>query len=130
MVWTARLEVGTTLYRRTERLIGIRRGEPDETYQSLCPTVYDPGDDPLATLRLYTWMVVPGVAYLETGRAVGSSTYRRVYLASGVLSLADVLVYTPEPLGVVGGAAAVGGWSSSVPARPPASSSLPARTND
>jgi hypothetical protein len=63
----------------------------------------------LALGTLLVWMVVPGVAYLLTGRAVASPAYRRVYLAGGVLSIAGAAVYALEPAGLAGETAVVVG---------------------
>lgn len=63
----------------------------------------DPGSDPLLPVTLAAWMVLPGVAYLLTGRAVATPAYRRVYLAGGLLSLAGAAAYA---LGSAGGAVA------------------------
>jgi len=65
--------------------------------------------DLLALGTLLVWMVVPGVAYLQTGRAVETPTYRRVYLAGGILSLAGAVVYALEPAGIAGETAVVAG---------------------
>ena len=54
-------------------------------------------------VTLAAWMVLPGVAYLLTGRAVATPAYRRVYLAGGPLSLAGAAAYA---LGSTGGAVA------------------------
>ena len=65
--------------------------------------------DLLALGTLLVWMVVPGVAYLLTGRAVDAPTYRRVYLVGGVLSLVGATVYALEPAGFAGEPAVVAG---------------------
>ena len=65
--------------------------------------------DLLALGTLLVWMVVPGVAYLLTGRAVESRAYRRVYFAGGVCSIVGAAVYTLEPVGLAGETAVVAG---------------------
>jgi len=46
------------------------------------------GSDPVAPLTVLAWILLPGVAYLATGRAVTQRPYRQVYLLAGVASLA------------------------------------------
>jgi len=66
--------------------------------------------DPVALGTLFVWMLVPGVAYLLTGREVPVS--RSVYYAGGALSLVGAVGYGLAPLAgqvaVVAGLAAVG----------------------
>jgi hypothetical protein len=65
--------------------------------------------DLLALGTLFVWMVVPGVAYVLTGRAVATTTYRRVYFGGSILSLVGAGVYALEPAGVAGEGAVVAG---------------------
>jgi len=48
----------------------------------------DAGSDPVLPLTVLAWVLLPGVAYLATGRAVAASPFREVYLLAGVASLA------------------------------------------
>lgn len=66
--------------------------------------------DPVALGTLYVWMVLPGVAYVLTGREVES--YRPVYFAGAALALAGTVAYALRPVlgdpATVAGLAAVG----------------------
>jgi hypothetical protein len=61
-----------------------------------------PVPDPLLSVTLYAWMVLPAVAYVPTGRAHGDTTLCRIYLGSAALSLAGAVLYA---LGHLGGVA-------------------------
>ena len=89
----------------------------------------DPGSDPLLPVTLAAWMVLPGVAYLLTGRAVATPTYRRVYLAGASFR------WPARPPTRLGAPAAPSpgsspDWSRSASARPPASSPRRSRIPD
>jgi hypothetical protein len=68
----------------------------------------------LTAVGLYGWIVVPGIAYIQTGRA-HEGRYRRLYSGSGVASLCGGGIYALGHLGgfspeatVLAGLAAVG----------------------
>lgn len=63
----------------------------------------------LALGTLFVWMVVPGVAYVLTGREVPTPAYRRVYFGGGACSLVGAAVYALTPAGVAGEWAVVSG---------------------
>ena len=69
----------------------------------------DAGAGSLASVTLYAWMLLPGLAYLPTGRAHGDATLRRVYVGAGALSLLGVPLYALGHLGGAGGTATLGG---------------------
>lgn len=72
-----------------------------------------PASNPYVAVTLYTWMVVPGLAYVPTGTAHQEGTLRNVYLAAAVLSLLGAGVYALGHLGTVSPAAAtVGGLAT------------------
>lgn len=56
---------------------------------------------PLLPVTLYAWMVLPGLAYVPTGRAHADRTLRRVYLLAAVLSVAGAGLYAVGHLGGV-----------------------------
>lgn len=73
------------------------------------------GSNPILPVTLYAWMVLPGLAYVPTGRAHERATLRRIYLVAAALSLAGAGLYAVGHLGGVsptvttlGGLAAVG----------------------
>lgn len=73
------------------------------------------GANPVLPVTLYAWMLLPGLAYVPTGRAHERASLRRIYLAAAALSLAGVGLYALGHLGgvsptpaMVGGLAAVG----------------------
>ena len=53
----------------------------------------DPNQPLLTAVGLYGWIVLPAVAYVQTGQAHAPGRYRQVYLASGALSLLGGAVY-------------------------------------
>lgn len=73
-------------------------------------------DETLAlAFTLYGWMILPGLAYVLTGRAHADSLPRRIYIGAGVLSLVGPVVYAVGHLGgvspdltIVGGLVLVG----------------------
>jgi hypothetical protein len=74
----------------------------------------DPASNPALPVTLYGWMILPGVAYLQTGRLVSRSPYGLVYAGAGALSLVGAVLYAAGhvgPLvavGLLGGLAVVG----------------------
>ena len=78
----------------------------------------DPASNPALPVTLYGWMILPGLAYLHTGRLVSRSPYRQVYAGAGTLSLVGTVLYAVAhvgPLvasGVVWGLAVVGAGQS------------------
>lgn len=65
--------------------------------------VLDPNNEFLLGVSLYGWMILPGLAYLRTGRLVPDAPYRPVYIAAGVLSILGALAYAAGgrlPLGI------------------------------
>jgi len=54
----------------------------------------------VTALSLYGWVVLPGIAYLQTGRA-HEGGYRRLYAGSGVVSLCGGGIYALGHLGGV-----------------------------
>lgn len=70
----------------------------------------DPSQALLTGIGLYGWMLLPGVAYVQTGLAHAPGRYRRVYLAAATLSLSGSLVYAVGHLGdIAPGTATVAG---------------------
>jgi hypothetical protein len=66
----------------------------------------DPNLRPLVAVGLYGWLVLPGLAYVGTGRAHPPGRYRRLYLAAAALSLAGTGIYAVGHLGGVAPTAA------------------------
>jgi len=58
-----------------------------------------PASNPALPVTLYGWMILPGVAYLQTGRLVAVSLYRQVYVGAGALSLVGVGLYAAAHVG-------------------------------
>ena len=61
----------------------------------------DPNQAVLTGVGLYGWILLPGVAYVQTGLAHPPGRYRRVYLAAAALTLAGGLVYAAGHLGAI-----------------------------
>lgn len=59
----------------------------------------DPTSNPALPVTLYGWMVLPGLAYLQTGRLVVGSPYRQVYVGAGALSLVGAVLYAAAHVG-------------------------------
>ena len=76
----------------------------------------DAGSDPVLPLTVLAWVLLPGAAYLATGRAVAASPYRRVYFLAGAASLVGAggyaLAWTVGDAGVLGDPVAL--WSLAV----------------
>lgn len=64
----------------------------------------DPASNPALPVTLYAWMLLPGVAYVGTGRATTESPYREVYLLAAGLTLAGAAIYSVPFLGLADGA--------------------------
>jgi len=70
----------------------------------------DPTNNPALPVTLYAWFLLPGVAYVRTGRATARSPYRELYLAAAALTLFGTGAYSLAFVGIGGGwAATVGG---------------------
>jgi hypothetical protein len=61
----------------------------------------DPNLTPLVAVGLYGWLILPGLAYVGTGRAHPPGRYRRLYLAAAALTLAGTAIYAVGHLGGV-----------------------------
>ena len=61
----------------------------------------DPNQPVLLAISLYGWMVLPGLAYVHTGRMVTETPARYVYIAAAGLSLAGAVLYAVGHLGGV-----------------------------
>jgi hypothetical protein len=64
-----------------------------------------PGANPALPVTMYAWMLLPGVAYLHTGRETTREPHRQVYLLAAVLSVLGAGVYSIPFLDVAGGSA-------------------------
>jgi hypothetical protein len=62
-----------------------------------------PGVNPALPVTLYAWMLLPGVAYLHTGRETTREPHRRVYLGAAVLSVLGAAIYSVPFLDIAGG---------------------------
>jgi hypothetical protein len=62
-----------------------------------------PDTNPALPVTLYAWMLLPGVAYLHTGRETTRSPHREVYLGAAVLSALGAGVYSLSFLDIAGG---------------------------
>jgi hypothetical protein len=62
----------------------------------------DPATNPALPVTLYAWMLLPGVAYVRTGRETTASPYREVYLLAAALTLAGAAVYSVAFVGIAG----------------------------
>jgi hypothetical protein len=61
----------------------------------------DPKQPALLAISLYGWMVLPGVAYIRTGRLVKANPASTIYLAAAGASLAGAVLYAAGHLGGV-----------------------------
>jgi hypothetical protein len=61
----------------------------------------DPNQPVLLAVSLYGWMVLPGLAYVRTGRMVTETPARYVYVAAAGTSLAGAVLYAVGHLGSV-----------------------------
>jgi hypothetical protein len=64
----------------------------------------DPGTNPALPVTLYAWMLLPGVAYVRTGRETTRSPYREAYLLAAALTLAGAAVYSVAFVDIAGDA--------------------------
>lgn len=61
----------------------------------------DPNQSALLAVSLYGWMILPGLAYVRTGRMVMETPARYVYVAAAGTSLAGAVLYAVGHLGGV-----------------------------
>ncbi len=64
-----------------------------------------PDSNPALPVTLYAWMLLPGVAYLHTGRETSRQPHRRVYLGAAALSVLGAGIYSLPFIDVAGGTA-------------------------
>jgi hypothetical protein len=58
-----------------------------------------PVNNPALPVTLYGWMILPGVAYLQTGRLVSQGPYAPIYAGAGGLSLIGAVLYAAGHVG-------------------------------
>lgn len=59
----------------------------------------DPTQSALVAVSLYGWMVLPGLAYVRTGRLVTATPARQIYIAAAGASLGGTILYAIGHLG-------------------------------
>ena len=62
-----------------------------------------PNANPALPVTLYAWMLLPGVAYLHTGRETTRDPHQQVYLGAAVLSVLGAGIYSLPLLDIGGG---------------------------
>ena len=61
------------------------------------------GTNPALPVTLYLWMLLPGVAYLHTGRETTRSPHREIHLGAAALSVIGAVIYSVPFVDIAGG---------------------------